>query len=83
LNGLKHLGVGDISKPKQEVFYEKNSNVWNFSSGSLFVVLGVDQTAKFQEVVKGVIPFALIMIGSVLIIVFFKPLSLWLPGLIG
>ena len=50
---------------------------------NLFVVQGIDRTAKFQEVVKGVLPFVLLMIASILIFVFIKPLSTWLPGLIG
>jgi C4-dicarboxylate transporter DctM subunit len=50
---------------------------------NLFVVQGIDKSAKFEEVVRGVSPFILIMIGSILIVVFFKPLSTWLPRLIG
>ena len=50
---------------------------------NLFVVQGIDKSAKFEEVVRGVFPFTLIMIGSILIVVFFKPLSTWLPRLIG
>jgi C4-dicarboxylate transporter DctM subunit len=50
---------------------------------NLFVVQGIDKTARFEEVVKGVWPFMLLMIAAIVIIVYFKPLSLWLPGLIG
>jgi C4-dicarboxylate transporter DctM subunit len=50
---------------------------------NIFVVQGLDKTAKFDEVVMGVLPFALIMIAAILLVVYVKPLSLWLPGLIG
>lgn len=50
---------------------------------NLFVVQGIDKTARFEEVVKGVLPFMLLMIAAIIIVVCFKPLSLWLPGLIG
>lgn len=49
---------------------------------NIFVVQGLCD-AKFDEVVKGVLPFALLMIATILIVVYFKPLSLWLPSLIG
>jgi C4-dicarboxylate transporter DctM subunit len=50
---------------------------------NLFVVQGIDRTAKFSEVVKGVLPFVLLMIASILIFVYIKPLSTWLPGFVG
>jgi C4-dicarboxylate transporter DctM subunit len=50
---------------------------------NIFVVQGLDKTAKFDEVVKGVLPFALIMIAAILLVVYIKPLSLWLPRLLG
>lgn len=50
---------------------------------NIFVVQGVDKTAKYEEVVKGVWPFIVLMVLSVLLVIFIKPLSLWLPGLIG
>jgi C4-dicarboxylate transporter DctM subunit len=50
---------------------------------NLFVVQGVDKTAKFEEVVRGVWPYAVLMILAVGLVIYFKPLSLWLPGLIG
>jgi C4-dicarboxylate transporter DctM subunit len=49
---------------------------------NLFVVQGIDPSARFEEVVKGVLPFMLLMTAAVLIVVYFKPLSLWLPGLV-
>lgn len=49
---------------------------------NLFVVQGIDKTAMFEEVVKGVWPFVLIMIAAILLIVYIEPLSLWLPELL-
>jgi TRAP-type C4-dicarboxylate transport system permease large subunit len=46
------------------------------------VVQGIDPSARFEEVVKGVLPFMLLMTAAILIVVYFKPLSLWLPGLV-
>jgi C4-dicarboxylate transporter DctM subunit len=50
---------------------------------NLFVIQGIFKTAKFSEVVKGVIPFMLLMIASILLFIFVEPVSTWLPGLIG
>jgi C4-dicarboxylate transporter, DctM subunit len=50
---------------------------------NLFVVQGIDKTARFEEVVKGVWPFVLLMIAAIFLVVYIKPLSLWLPRLIG
>jgi C4-dicarboxylate transporter, DctM subunit len=50
---------------------------------NIFIVQGIWQDAKFEEVVKGVLPFALIMVAAILLVVYIKPLSLWLPKLIG
>lgn len=50
---------------------------------NLFVIQGIDKDAKFEEVVRGVLPFMLLMIASILLVVFIKPLSTWLPKLVG
>jgi C4-dicarboxylate transporter DctM subunit len=50
---------------------------------NIFVVQGIWKDAKYEEVVKGVLPFALIMIAAIALVVYFPFLSLWLPGLIG
>jgi len=50
---------------------------------NLFVVQGIDRDAKFGEVVRGVLPFVVLMILSIFLFVFIKPLSTWLPGFIG
>jgi C4-dicarboxylate transporter DctM subunit len=50
---------------------------------NLFVVQGIDKTAQFKEVVKGVLPLILLMFVAILIVIFVKPLSTWLPSTIG
>jgi C4-dicarboxylate transporter DctM subunit len=50
---------------------------------NVFVVQGIWKDAKFEEVVRGVLPFALLMVAAILLVVFIRPLSLWLPSLIG
>jgi C4-dicarboxylate transporter DctM subunit len=50
---------------------------------NVFVVQGIWKDAKFEEVVKGVLPFALLMVLAILLVVYIKPLSLWLPKWIG
>lgn len=50
---------------------------------NLFVVQGIDKTAQFKEVVRGVLPLIFLMILAILIIIFVKPLSTWLPSTIG
>lgn len=50
---------------------------------NIFVVQGIWKDANFEDVVKGVWPFALLMVAAILLVVYIKPLSLWLPGLIG
>lgn len=50
---------------------------------NLFVVQGIWKDAKFDEVVKGVLPFVFLMVAAILLVVYVKPLSMWLPRLIG
>jgi C4-dicarboxylate transporter, DctM subunit len=50
---------------------------------NIFVVQGIWKEAKYGEVVKGVLPFVFIMIAAILLVVYVRPLSTWLPGLIG
>ena len=50
---------------------------------NIFVVQGIWKDASFEDVVKGVWPFALLMVAAILLVVYIRPLSLWLPGLIG
>jgi C4-dicarboxylate transporter DctM subunit len=50
---------------------------------NIFVVQGIWKDAKFEDVVRGVLPFALLMAAAILLVVYVKPLSLWLPKLIG
>jgi C4-dicarboxylate transporter DctM subunit len=48
---------------------------------NLFVLQGIWPDAKFDEVVKGVLPFVFLMIASILLVVYIKPLSILLPRL--
>ncbi len=50
---------------------------------NIFTVQGIWKDAKYDEVVKGVLPFIAIMVFAILLVVYVKPLSLWLPKLIG
>ena len=50
---------------------------------NLFVVQGLDKTCRFEEVVRGVFPFMVLMILSIVVVVYFKALSTWLPRLMG
>jgi C4-dicarboxylate transporter DctM subunit len=50
---------------------------------NVFVVQSIWKDAKFEEIVKGVMPFALLMVAAILLVIYIKPLSLWLPKLIG
>jgi C4-dicarboxylate transporter DctM subunit len=50
---------------------------------NVFVVQSIWKDAKFEEIVRGVMPFALLMVAAILLVIYIKPLSLWLPKLIG
>ncbi|MFB3816355.1 MAG: TRAP transporter large permease subunit, partial [Candidatus Methylomirabilales bacterium] len=50
---------------------------------NIFVVQGIWKEAKFADVVRGVLPFAMLMVAAILLVIYVKPLSLWLPRLIG
>lgn len=50
---------------------------------NVFVVQSIWKDAKFEEIVKGVLPFALLMVVAILLVIYVKPLSLWLPNLVG
>ena len=50
---------------------------------NLFVVQGLDKTAKFEEVAKGALPYIILMILCIFLIVHIKPISTWLPSLMG
>jgi C4-dicarboxylate transporter DctM subunit len=49
---------------------------------NIFVVQGIEKTARFEEVVRGVLPFVLLMIAAILVVVYVKPLSTWLPSVV-
>ncbi|MEM3484393.1 MAG: TRAP transporter large permease subunit [Candidatus Bathyarchaeia archaeon] len=46
---------------------------------NLFVVQSLDRTAKFGEVARGALPYALIMIGTIALLYYLEPLSTFLP----
>ncbi|MCX5818753.1 MAG: TRAP transporter large permease subunit [Deltaproteobacteria bacterium] len=48
---------------------------------NIFVLQGVVKDAKFDEVVKGVMPFLYLMLVGIVILIIFKPISTWLPSL--
>lgn len=50
---------------------------------NLFAVQGLDKNATFSEAAKGVLPFMFLMIVTILLVVFIKPLSTWLPKTMG
>jgi len=50
---------------------------------NIFTLQGIWRDAKYDEVVKGVFPFIVIFVLAIFLVVYIKPLSLWLPGLIG
>jgi C4-dicarboxylate transporter, DctM subunit len=50
---------------------------------NIFVVQGIWKEAKYDEIVKGVLPFVFLMIASILVVVYYRPLATWLPALIG
>ena len=79
---VKHFGFDSIWFALVFVFTLEVGLVAPPVGINIFVVQGLCD-AKFDEVVKGVLPFVLLMIAAILIVVYFKPLSLWLPSLIG
>jgi C4-dicarboxylate transporter DctM subunit len=80
---VKHFGFDSIWFAMVFVFTLEVGLVAPPVGINLFIVQGIDKTAKFEEIVKGVLPFVIIMIAGILIVVYFKPLSTWLPKLIG
>jgi C4-dicarboxylate transporter DctM subunit len=48
---------------------------------NIFVVQGIDKTSKYEEVVKGAIPFMICVIALILLTIFIPPLITWLPGI--
>jgi len=50
---------------------------------NIFVIQGIDKSAKYEEVVAGIIPFIVCMLLSILLIIFYPPIVLWLARLVG
>jgi C4-dicarboxylate transporter DctM subunit len=80
---VKHFGFDSIWFALVFVFTLEVGLVMPPVAINIFAVQGIWKEAKYDEVVKGVLPFALIMIVAILLVVYFRPLSLWLPRMIG
>ena len=80
---VKHFGFDSIWFALVFVFSLEVGLVAPPVGINIFVVQGIWKDAKFDEVVKGVLPFALLMILAIALVVYIKPLSMWLPRLIG
>ena len=50
---------------------------------NLFVISGIERSAKLAEVVRGVAPFIVIMALFLILLCFFPLLATWLPGSMG
>jgi C4-dicarboxylate transporter DctM subunit len=49
---------------------------------NLFVIKGVAENATLIEVFRGTLPFMLLMLATLILIILFPQLSLWLPYLL-
>ena len=80
---VKHFGFDSIWFALVFVFTLEVGLVAPPVAINIFVVQGIWKEAKYEEVVKGVLPFVFLMIAAVLLVVYIKPLSTWLPRMIG
>ena len=48
---------------------------------NLYIVKGVAKEVPIEQIILGIIPFALVMIGFIVILIVFPQISLFLPGL--
>ena len=49
---------------------------------NLFVLQGISPNSKMTEIVRGAIPFALVMAFEILLLCFFPGIATWLPGVL-
>ncbi|MFA7069183.1 MAG: TRAP transporter large permease subunit [Acidaminococcaceae bacterium] len=49
---------------------------------NLFVLQGISPDSKMTQIVKGVIPFAGVMVLEILLLCFFPGIATWLPGVL-
>lgn len=47
---------------------------------NLFVINGIAPDIRFQEIVKGIMPFLWLMVLAVLLLCLFPEIATWLPG---
>jgi C4-dicarboxylate transporter DctM subunit len=47
---------------------------------NIYVLLGIADT-DMQEILKGILPFILLLVAGLILVMLFQPLSLWLPKL--
>jgi C4-dicarboxylate transporter DctM subunit len=50
---------------------------------NLFVISGIERRATMAEIIRGAIPFILIMIVFLILLCFFPQLATWLPATMG
>lgn len=50
---------------------------------NLFVISGVERSAKMQEIIRGVVPFIIIMVVFLVLLCFLPQLATWLPASMG
>lgn len=49
---------------------------------NLFVLQGISPDSKMTDIIKGVIPFGLVMALEILVLCFFPEIATWLPGVL-
>lgn len=49
---------------------------------NLFVLQGISPDSKMTQIIKGVIPFGIIMALEILLLCFFPEIATWLPGIV-
>ncbi|MFQ3621818.1 MAG: TRAP transporter large permease subunit, partial [Spirochaetales bacterium] len=47
----------------------------------LYVISGLQKDVHISEVIQGVLPFIILMIGVLILVIAFPPLSTWLPSI--
>jgi C4-dicarboxylate transporter DctM subunit len=50
---------------------------------NLYVVLGVVRTVSLETIIRGTLPYVILMAIGIVLVAVFPSLALWLPGLIG
>jgi C4-dicarboxylate transporter DctM subunit len=50
---------------------------------NLFVIMGIRRGASFADVVRGSLPFMILLLAAAIVVIVAPGLSLWLPNLLG